>query len=225
MLDALALIVAAAAVGASMWLAWRALRAFCRGAQEAAHGATDARRRLWAYRMRISTLTGLTAVGLGVLAAVRQDLALEGALWLSGGMLAFGALAYASAHSAGRAAQRGDKREHVRARLRSLRWRRRYHAANERDPKGRNGSSREQRAQAPRDAEHRAEVRRALRTLGLPRGATDDEIKRAWRKQALRHHPDRHVSESEDTSREKDHAEAFLRARRAYETLTDRDER
>ncbi|PSQ98701.1 MAG: hypothetical protein BRD48_06250 [Bacteroidetes bacterium QS_9_68_14] len=86
-------------------------------------------------------------------------------------------------------------------------------------------SSREQRAQAPRDPEHQAEVRRALRTLGLPEDATDDEIKRAWREQALRHHPDRHASESESPLREEDHAEAFLRAQRAYETLTDRDGR
>ncbi|PSR01490.1 MAG: hypothetical protein BRD47_05995 [Bacteroidetes bacterium QS_8_68_28] len=223
MIDVLALIVAAAAVGASMWLAWRALRAFYRGAQEAAHGATDARRRLWAYRMRISTLTGLTAVGLGVLAAARQDLALGGVLWLSGGMLAFGVLAYASAHSAGRASQRSDKREHVRARLRFLRRRRRRHAANERDPRGRSGSSREKRAQAPRDAEHRAEVRRALRTLGLPEGATEKDIKRAWREQVLRHHPDRHAT-SGDAAR-KEHAEAFRRAQRAYETLTAPPER
>lgn len=217
MLDVLVLIVTAGAVGASMWLAWRALEELVEGAREAAHGATDARRRLWAYRMRIFTLTGLAAVGLGVLAAARHDLAVGGALWLSGGMLAFGLLAWVSARASGRASRRNDKREHIRARLRFMRRQRRAANGTEREARSRD-SSQGRRQRTPRESEPQAEVRRALRTLGLPEGATEDDIKRAWREQVLRHHPDRHATDGDDAREE--HAAAFRRAQRAYETLT-----
>lgn len=226
MLDVLVLIVTAGAVGASMWLAWRALEELVEGAREAAHGATDARRRLWAYRMRIFTLTGLAAVGLGVLAAARHDLAVGGALWLSGGMLAFGLLAWVSARASGRASRRNDKREHIRARLRFMRGQRRAAdgAADRREREAHfRGSSQGRRRRTPRESEHQAKVRRALRTLGLPEDATEDDIKRAWREQVLRHHPDRHATDGDDAREE--HAEAFRRAQRAYETLTEHPER
>lgn len=55
--------------------------------------------------------------------------------------------------------------------------------------------------------------------LGVSRSAGDDEIKKAYKKQALKHHPDRH---SNDTPEEKEEAERmFKEVGEAYSILSD----
>lgn len=54
----------------------------------------------------------------------------------------------------------------------------------------------------------------AYETLGVPRGASEEEIKRAYRKLAAKHHPDR----GGDTAK-------FQEVQSAYETLTDPQKR
>jgi molecular chaperone DnaJ len=57
-------------------------------------------------------------------------------------------------------------------------------------------------------------------TLGVPKNASEEEIKKAYRKQAMKHHPDRNHG---DTSKE---AEAkFKEAKEAYEMLSDAQKR
>ncbi|CAM5169703.1 unnamed protein product [Eretmochelys imbricata] len=51
------------------------------------------------------------------------------------------------------------------------------------------------------------------RTLGLARGASDDDIKKAYRKQALRYHPDK----NKDPGAE----ERFKEVAEAYDVLSD----
>ncbi|KAG2488291.1 hypothetical protein HYH03_013141 [Edaphochlamys debaryana] len=55
--------------------------------------------------------------------------------------------------------------------------------------------------------------------LGVQRGATEEQIKLAFRKLALQHHPDRHVSSSEAAQAEA--AARFKSITEAYEVLTD----
>lgn len=52
-----------------------------------------------------------------------------------------------------------------------------------------------------------------LAVLGLQAGATSDEIKRAWRKEAMKWHPDRNNGSDEC-------AKKFIRAQAAYVRLT-----
>lgn len=54
--------------------------------------------------------------------------------------------------------------------------------------------------------------------LGVSRRATDDEIKRAYRKLALKYHPDRNPGDQEAV-------ECFKEATEAYEVLSDREKR
>lgn len=59
--------------------------------------------------------------------------------------------------------------------------------------------------------------------LGVPRSATEDEIKKAYRKLSSAHHPDKHT---QATQAEKDEHEAkFKEAKEAYEVLTDPQKR
>lgn len=55
--------------------------------------------------------------------------------------------------------------------------------------------------------------------LGIDKRATDDEIKKAYRKRALVHHPDRHASASEDEKREQE--KKFKEVGEAYAILSD----
>ncbi|MDH3209502.1 MAG: molecular chaperone DnaJ [Burkholderiaceae bacterium] len=56
--------------------------------------------------------------------------------------------------------------------------------------------------------------------LGVPKNATEDDIKKAYRKLAMQHHPDRNQSGSATRSEEK-----FKEAKEAYEMLSDGQKR
>ena len=56
--------------------------------------------------------------------------------------------------------------------------------------------------------------------LGVPKNATDDDIKKAYRKLAMKHHPDRNQGDSAKKSEEK-----FKEAKEAYEMLSDPQKR
>ena len=52
--------------------------------------------------------------------------------------------------------------------------------------------------------------------LGVPKNASDEEIKKAYRKLAMKHHPDRNQGDSAKAAEEK-----FKEAKEAYEMLSD----
>ncbi len=54
--------------------------------------------------------------------------------------------------------------------------------------------------------------------LGVPKNATDDDIKKAYRKLAMKFHPDRNQGEGDDTKKAE---EKFKEAKEAYEMLSD----
>ena len=56
------------------------------------------------------------------------------------------------------------------------------------------------------------------KTLGLSRGASDDQIKRAYRKLALKYHPDKNKGDQEAASK-------FAEIGNAYEVLSDKEKR
>ena len=56
--------------------------------------------------------------------------------------------------------------------------------------------------------------------LGVPKNASEDEIKKAYRKLAMKHHPDRNQGEVSKASEEK-----FKEAKEAYEMLSDAQKR
>ena len=55
--------------------------------------------------------------------------------------------------------------------------------------------------------------------LGVDRGASDADVKKAYRRLAMRYHPDRNPDQSEEA------ANRFKEAKRAYEVLSDTDKR
>lgn len=55
------------------------------------------------------------------------------------------------------------------------------------------------------------------KTLGLPKTANDDEIKKAYRKLALRYHPDKNKAANAE--------EKFKEVAEAYEVLSDKNKR
>ncbi|MDQ3059675.1 MAG: molecular chaperone DnaJ [Pseudomonadota bacterium] len=57
-------------------------------------------------------------------------------------------------------------------------------------------------------------------TLGVPKNASEDDIKKAYRKLAMKHHPDRNQGDSAKVSEEK-----FKEAKEAYEMLSDAQKR
>ena len=59
--------------------------------------------------------------------------------------------------------------------------------------------------------------------LGVSKTATDDEIKKAYRKRALMHHPDRFPNESEEVKREEE--KKFKEVGEAYAVLSDAKKR
>lgn len=59
--------------------------------------------------------------------------------------------------------------------------------------------------------------------LGVKEDATQDEIKKAYRKLSLKHHPDKHVNDSDEDK--KYHEEQFKKIAEAYDTLSDPDKR
>lgn len=59
--------------------------------------------------------------------------------------------------------------------------------------------------------------------LGIDRNATEDQIKSAYKKQALKWHPDRHANESEEQKKEAE--EKFKEIAEAYAVLSDPDKK
>ena len=57
-------------------------------------------------------------------------------------------------------------------------------------------------------------------TLGVPKNASDEDIKKAYRKQAMKHHPDRNQGGASKAAEEK-----FKEAKEAYEMLSDGQKR
>lgn len=70
-----------------------------------------------------------------------------------------------------------------------------------------------------------AEKRDYYDILGIKKGATDDEIKKAYRKQAMKHHPDRVGGTSTDSAQAKEAEERFKEANEAYQILSDAKKR
>ena len=56
--------------------------------------------------------------------------------------------------------------------------------------------------------------------LGVPKNAAEEDIKKAYRKLAMKHHPDRNQGDTAKKSEEK-----FKEAKEAYEMLTDPQKR
>lgn len=59
--------------------------------------------------------------------------------------------------------------------------------------------------------------------LGVNKNATDDEIKKAYRKMSLKWHPDKHMNESEEDRKKAE--ETFKEVSEAYATLSDKSKR
>jgi len=59
--------------------------------------------------------------------------------------------------------------------------------------------------------------------LGISKNATDDELKKAYRKEAMKHHPDRHSHDTEEKRKEEE--KLFKDASEAYSILSDKRKR
>ena len=58
--------------------------------------------------------------------------------------------------------------------------------------------------------------------LGVPKNATEEDIKKAYRKLAMKHHPDRNQGEGDDAKKSE---EKFKEGKEAYEMLSDGQKR
>ena len=68
-----------------------------------------------------------------------------------------------------------------------------------------------------------AEKRDYYDVLGVDRGASADEIKKAYRKMAIKYHPDKYAQSSEEERKAAE--EKFKEAAEAYDVLSDQDKR
>lgn len=68
-----------------------------------------------------------------------------------------------------------------------------------------------------------AEKRDYYEVLGVSKTATDEELKKAYRKVAMKYHPDRQVDKSEEEKKAAE--EKFKEAAEAYDVLSDKDKR
>ncbi|MDE6718107.1 MAG: DnaJ domain-containing protein, partial [Muribaculaceae bacterium] len=68
-----------------------------------------------------------------------------------------------------------------------------------------------------------AEKRDYYEVLGVGKNATADEIKKAYRKMAIKYHPDKFAQSSEDERKAAE--EKFKEAAEAYDVLSDTDKR
>ena len=68
-----------------------------------------------------------------------------------------------------------------------------------------------------------AEKRDYYEVLGVSKNATDEELKKAYRKVAMKYHPDRQTGKSD--AEKKDAEEKFKEAAEAYSVLSDKDKR
>jgi DnaJ-domain-containing protein 1 len=76
------------------------------------------------------------------------------------------------------------------------------------------------------DAKHQQKLSKRkdyYKILGIGKNASDDEIKKAYRKLAMSHHPDRHAHSSEEER--KDHEIKFKEVGEAYNILSDQKKR
>ena len=68
-----------------------------------------------------------------------------------------------------------------------------------------------------------AEKRDYYEVLGVSKNASDDELKKAYRKVAMKYHPDRQTDKSDAEKKEAE--ERFKEAAEAYSVLSDKDKR
>ena len=68
-----------------------------------------------------------------------------------------------------------------------------------------------------------AEKRDYYEVLGVQKNATDDELKKAYRKLAIKYHPDRQQGKSDEEKKAAE--EKFKEAAEAYDVLSNKDKR
>ena len=66
-----------------------------------------------------------------------------------------------------------------------------------------------------------AEKRDYYEVLGVQKNATDDELKKAYRKLAIKYHPDRQQGKSDEEKKAAE--EKFKEAAEAYDVLSNKD--